>query len=416
MRILAACLNLVIRVTRKAARTPAWAARSIATLYRRAIHQLVFVLTEQYWLIDYLPKNSTGNESVLLVRLDLIGDFVIWLDAAKEFRNVYPNKRIVLYANSTWAALAEKLSYWDQVIAVDVPRLREDHLYRLGVLTQTHWRGFGIAIQPTYSREYVGDLVIRATRAAQRIAHVGDTNNITPDNKVNSDGWYTRLVCETGSPEVEFAINAVLIRALGYVGFKSALPTLPVLETLPGHMKIDTPYCVIVPGASWAPKTWPIHNFAQVAQHIQSQNGLKIVLCGTANEQTLCHQLALACGVDVFDFSGKTSLSQFVELIRHATLVVANDSSAVHIAAATGVRAICVLGGGHYGRFLPYQLETSSVPECMPTVLNEDMECYGCHWRCKYLTEPEQLVPCVSRVSFHRVVSACSWALTDQAF
>jgi ADP-heptose:LPS heptosyltransferase len=414
MTTLADCLNLVRRVARKAARTLAWAARSIAILYRRAIHQLVLVLTEQYWLIDYLPKKSTGNESVLLVRLDLIGDFVIWLDAAKEFKGLYPNKRIVLYANSTWAALAEKLSYWDQVIAVDVSRLRADHLYRLGLLIQTHLRGFGIAIQPTYSREYVGDLVIRATHAAQRIAHLGDTNNITPDLKRRSDVWYTRLISKVVQPKIEFTLNADLIRALGNLEFKSALPTLPVLENLPDEMKIDMPYCVIVPGASWAPKTWPIVNFAQVAQHIQRQHGLKIVLCGTTTEQALCQQLALACGGDVLDYAGKTSLCQFVEVIRNATLVVANDSSSVHIAAATDVQAICILGGGHYGRFLPYHLGISPAQYRLPKVLNEDMDCYGCDWRCKYLTQLGPLVPCVSRVSVERVVTACFSALMDQ--
>ena len=412
MTILAACLNLVRRVTRKAARTPAWVARSIATLYRRAIHQLVLVLTEQYWLIDYLPKNSTGNESVLLVRLDLIGDFVIWLDAAKEFRNLYPNKRLVLYANSTWAALAEKLSYWDQVIAVDVPRLREDHLYRLGVLTQTHWSGFAIAIQPTYSREYAGDLVIRATRAAQRIAHVGDTNNITLDNKVTADAWYTRLISRAPDPEVELIINAELIRALGNSNFESNVPVLTVLEELPAPLKIEAPYCVIVPGASWAPKTWPIESFAQVAQKLQG-HGLKIVLCGTPAEQLICRQLALVCGGDILDLSGKTTLIQLVEVIRHAALVVTNDSSAVHIAAATDTKSVCILGGGHYGRFLPYQLETSLVHRRLPTVLNEHMDCYGCRWRCTYLEAPTQLVPCVANVSLERVTNACVATLNE---
>jgi ADP-heptose:LPS heptosyltransferase len=409
-------LSLIKHAIQKIVRVPAWFVRSVTTHYRQAMYHLVLLLTERYWLIDYLPKRSTGKNSVLLVRLDLIGDFVIWLDAAKEFKSIYPNKNIMLYANSTWASLAEKLSHWDQVISVDVSRLRVDPLYRLSLLVQTHWRGFGIAIQPTYSREYVGDLVIRATQAAQRITHLGDTNNITPDHKTISDGWYTRLISATAGAEVEFTINAELIRALGNRGFKSALPTLPELETLPVGMKVESPYCVIVPGASWAPKTWPIGNFAQVAKQIQGQHGLKIVLCGTESERTLCQQLALACGGDVLNLAGKTSLSQFVELIRDSVIVVANDSSSVHIAAATGVRAVCVLGGGHYGRFLPYQLETSSVRGSLPTVLNEDMECYGCHWRCKYLMQPEQLVPCVSRVSFQLVVSACSRALTDQAF
>ena len=51
----------------------------LADLY----HQISLVLTERYWLIDYFPKKKAAREAVLLVRLDLIGDFVIWLDAAK---------------------------------------------------------------------------------------------------------------------------------------------------------------------------------------------------------------------------------------------------------------------------------------------------------------------------------------------
>jgi hypothetical protein len=132
------------------------------------------------------------------------------------------------------------------------------------------------------------------------------------------------------------------------------------------------------------------------------------VLCGTSNEQPICRQLALTCGGDVLDLAGKTTLIQLVEVIRHAALVVTNDSSAVHIAASTDTNAVCVLGGGHYGRFLPYQLEASSAYGRLPTVLNEFMNCYGCLWRCKYLDASTQLVPCVANVALERVASACA--------
>ena len=406
-------LNVVKRVIQKMARTPAWFVRSVATRYRQAVHHLVLLLVDRYWLIDYLPKTSIGKNSVLLVRLDLIGDFVIWLDAAKEFKNLYPNKRIVLYAHSSWAPLAEQLSYWDQVIAIDVPRLRSDDLYRLGFLIKTHYCGYAIAIQPTYSREYVGDLVVRATRAAQRNAHLGDTNNIIAERKLLSDAWYTQLIPPAISPEIEFTVNAELIRGLGDTKFKSNLPILPVLQDLPARLKIEVPYCVLVPGASWAPKIWPVENFALVAQKIRKEYGLKIVLCGTVSEQKVCQQLASMCDGDVADFSGQTTLIELVELIREAALVIANDSSAVHIAAATATQAVCVLGGGHYGRFLPYQVESPSEYRRLPIVLNETMSCYGCHWRCQYLTDAMQLVPCVSTVSFERVASACADVLSD---
>jgi ADP-heptose:LPS heptosyltransferase len=348
---------------------------------------------------------------MLLVRLDLIGDFVIWLDAAKELKKLYPNKYIVLYAHSSWASLAEQLSYWDQVIAVDVPRLRSDDLYRLGFLIKTHRCGFAIAIQPTYSREYVGDVVVRATQAEQRIAHLGDCNNITTERKLLSDTWYTRLIRTTGFPEVELTVNAELIRALGDRKFKSRLPSIPALQELPASLTIDGPYCVIVPGASWAAKIWPVENFAMVAQRIREQYRLKIVLCGTASEQSLCQQLARTCGGDIADFSGQTTLIELVELIRRAVLVIANDSSSVHIAAATDTHAVCILGGGHYGRFLPYQLESPSTDRRLPTVINDLMSCYGCHWRCQYLNDEVQFVPCVSNVTLESVTNACVDAL-----
>ena len=174
------------------------------------------------------------------------------------------------------------------------------------------------------------------------------------------------------------------------------------------------PYCVIVPGASWAPKTWPAENFAMIAQKIQVRHGVKVVLLGTASEQVICQQVAAVCGGDVLEIAGKTSLNQFVELIRHAALVISNDSSSGHIAAATGTRAVCILGGGHYGRFLPYQLEQPSDHQCLPIVINNEMDCYGCNWRCKYLIENGQVVPCVSDVALDRVISACERILLSQ--
>lgn len=404
---------LIRLALQKALRIPAWMMRRIMAQYKQALHHLVLLLTEKYWLIDYLPQKSEGNNAVLLVRLDLIGDFIIWLDAAKEFKNLYPNKHIVLYANSSWAPLAKHLSHWDEVISVDVDRLRADDFYRLGILIKTHLQGFGVAIHPIFSREYVGDLVIRATKAKHCVAHFGDCNNIAADTKLISDNWYSHLVPRSVESVVEFSVNATLIRALGNHDFRSGLPKLPQLEFLPPHLKIEMPYCLVVPGASWAPKIWSAENFAVIAQQIQARHGLKIVVSGTASEQVICQSVATACGGNVLEVSGKTSLTQFVELIRNAALVVSNDSSAVHIASATGTRVVCILGGGHFGRFLPYQLEQTTDSRRLPLVINKEMDCYGCNWRCKYLIESGQIVPCISNVAIDHVISACERILVS---
>jgi len=375
-------------------------------LLAHLLKSCITTLTDKYWLIDYLPKLKSGRESVLLVRLDLIGDFIIWLDAAKEMKKLYPKKRIVLYANAAWASLAEQLSYWDEVVSVDMGRLRSDDIYRLTLLCKVHVRGFEIVIQPTYSREYVSDLVVRASNARLRIGHLGDTNNISPENKEITDAWYTQLVPQIIFPEVELNINAELIRALGNKDFKSRLPQLKIPVELPAEFNIESEYCVLVPGASWAPKMWPAINFAELAAKINQSTELKIVLCGTQSERSICNQVSELSDVEMINLSGLTTLVQMIEIIRRASLVVANDSAAIHIAAATRTRSVCILGGGHFGRFLPYQPELIESDHPLPIAVFQPMECYGCRWRCRYPLSQHDVVPCISGIDVAQVKKA----------
>ena len=400
--------QLLKKFVKKIVHWPARARHLLPISYGWAIHQMTMILTERYWLMDYLPRLRSKCGGVMLVRLDLIGDFIIWLDAAKEFRALYPEQRIVLFANATWANVAERLPYWDEVVSIDVPRLRTDDWYRLCVLLQIQRRHFDIAIQPTYSREYVGDLCVRAANFAQRIAHIGDDNNIQPVLKAKSDAWYTNVVPEKISTIVELTHNANLIRHLGKSEFKSRMPRIGRLEDLPRTLKIDAPYCLIAPGASWTPKMWPASNFGHLAQQISQELKLTIVLCGTSAEKKICDQVASSTGATVVNLAGKTTLIEMIELIRSAQLVIANDSAAIHIAAATNTPAVCILGGGHFGRFLPYQPEISQNSSSLPKIAFNKMDCYGCRWTCQYLeSQSSGVVPCISQVDPSIVLKSC---------
>lgn len=395
-------------IKRKIRRIPSWLKQKALHIYAQAVHQFVLILTNKYWLIDYLPRYKSSRSTILLVRLDLIGDFIIWLDAAKEFRSLYPDKQIVLFANAVWADLADRLPYWDEVVRVDMTRLREDDFYRLKLLCATHARGFDIVIQPTYSREYAADLIVRAATARQRIGHLGDLNNISPENKAMTDSWYTQLVALGSHQEVELNINAQLIRELGNRNFKSRIPNLIKLIDLPLELIVKQPYCVIVPGASWGPKRWTVEKFAEIAKVLHVEHGLNIVLCGTSSERGLCNEIAKLSGNEVFNLAGQTTLIQMIEVIRDARLLIANDSASVHIAAATKTAAVCIVGGGHFGRFLPYEPEISEYDQVPPLLVWSPMDCYGCRWNCPYLLTPQQTVPCISEVTVAQVLAACT--------
>jgi ADP-heptose:LPS heptosyltransferase len=279
--------------------------------------------------------------------------------------------------------------------------------YRLRALILLRWRNFAIAIQPTFSREFVGDLVLRSTNAPARIGYSGDTNNISVKQKTSTDLWYSKLIIGDPACMMELIINAQFVRELGQKDFVSDVPFIPKIEpsllnSLPANL-----YIVIAPGASWQSKIWPLDQFAALVLQLNSTFDLHFVLCGDKNDRTLCESLAQKVNLhNLTNIAGQTNLIQLIEIIRGAILVVSNDSSPVHLAAATRTRAVCILGGGHFGRFLPYQVERST-PSPLPVALWSKMDCFGCRWRCKFAPQDGDVVPCVSSVALQEVIHSC---------
>ena len=58
-----------------------------------------------------MPPSRQDANAVLVVRLDEIGDFVLWLDAAAGLRRLFPGARIVLAGNEIWADLAGRICF-----------------------------------------------------------------------------------------------------------------------------------------------------------------------------------------------------------------------------------------------------------------------------------------------------------------
>jgi len=355
-------------------------------------------------------QNTPRGGGIALIRLDAIGDFFLWLDTAKEYRRLYPNQKITLIANAAWADLAKQLPYWDEVWPINIRHLDlRQPLKRWRLLRRIRQRGFLTAIQPTCSRVLLhGDSVVRATGAMQRIGSMGDLTNATASEHKTGNRWYTRLLPASSSPMMELLRNAEFVSHLGGTPHQAALAQFPRLATLPPALQPAAPYFIVFPGASWIGKQWPVGSFAAALLALQRRHGWQAVLCGAPNEAALCQAIAHAAAVNCINLAGETNLSELAEVIRGARLLIGNDTSAVHIAAAVDTPAVCILGGGHFGRFMPYP---DTVPGIKPVVAFEAMPCYHCNWRCNQPHDPNGSVPCISHISVETVLAAAEQAL-----
>ena len=388
-------------------------ARSKSLRLLLGVRGAVLLLADSCWLLFSEPGQGAARPKVLVIRLDRIGDFLLWLPAARALRELYPSDQyeLTLLAHPSWTDLATDQNIFDQVRALDVRRFVWSFAYRFGQLGWIRRAGFSAAIQARYSRElFVEDSLLRASGAANRIGFRRESGVETRFQRPISDCWYTTLL-ETGlSPVTELERNAQLVQALGLPAFQTTTPELRVTASPPSLG--GSLYYVLFPGASWDGKRWPQANFLEVARRLFRQTGWKGVICGGPGEESLGESMVAEAEVPLESWIGRTSLAQSAALIAGAQILIGNDTSGIHLAASVGTPSVCVLGGGHYGRFLPYPPVGGE--RALPLPVIKSMDCFGCGWQCVYPVEPGQPMPCVRDVSVDAVWQSVCKALRER--
>ncbi len=361
------------------------------------------------------------NQRVLIVRLDNIGDFVVWLDAARALAEHFGSKgiRTTLLASASWASFAEELALFDEVIALDQRAFKHNLRYRRTLLRAIRESRFGTVLQPTLNRvREMGDAVVRVSGAQERIGVALRPLRAGGRPGAAERKLYTRLLPAPPEAMSEMQANASLVRDLTGTNYGAKVAELHTVVNLGclgelAQLLPRSPYVVFFPGASAAGRQWPEERFAALARRCFEESGLPVLLCGGPADRAMAEAVAKAAGAGVTSLAGETSLQQLTTIIAGAQLLVSNETSAVHIAAAVGVPSVCIVGGGHYGRFVPYD-EKVGDHRPLPLVATRQMECFGCNWVCKFHPAKGKPMPCIEEIPMDTVWNLSAAVLTRQ--
>lgn len=350
-------------------------------------HLLSIVANEILFVFLYMRMRLANRQApdaggILLVRFSHIGDFVLWLDAAKEFRRVYPGEKITFLCDryKDVRVLAEKTGYFDEVIV-----LRTRGIGRLCGIRRAMGLSCRVAVNADPSRTVLSDLVVLAVRAQERIAQKADTTRMAKWQVRRSDRLYHKVICCGGIHTMELIRNAQFIRGLSNdTSFRAAIPRIaPLLpqEEVRERLHLPERYFVLCPGGEAPQKYWEAQKYAAVLKEIfELDRGICCVAAGTAGEEKELEKISRYVKEKgrVFSLIGKTSLAEYIELIRHAEFLLSNDTSAAHIAAAAGTQAVVVAQSWDWGRFYPYRVERHTQAECCPVSVHAHRACAGC--------------------------------------
>ncbi len=112
------------------------------------------------------------------------------------------------------------------------------------------------------------------------------------------------------------------------------------LDMIRGDSKI-----AIIPGAArGASKQWPAERFVELGKRLVAESSASIFVLGAPAERPLCESVSSAIGSNAISLAGKTSVQQWIAFLASVNLVVANDSGAMHVAAAFNTRTVAIFG------------------------------------------------------------------------
>ena len=327
--------------------------KKISSIISNFYNYLLFLLMD---FIIKRKKNTSNPGKILLIKLDSIGDYILFRNFIPILRDKYKNNKITFCGNSEIEELVLSLDkeYFDEFIWINRLKFLNNPFYKYRILKNLYARGFESAINTAYTREILfGDQMIKTSSAKNRIGSTGSPDQ-KKRTKLLTDRFYTELLPQTESNLFEFFRNKEFFELLlnTAIDIKSPAITPPDNDN---EFNLNK-YVILFPGAKDDWRSWSSENFAIIGNYIINNSAYNIVIAGSSNDKIRAEKIIL--GIDqkgrVKNLAGKTSIIGLIKLLASSDLLVSNDTGAVHIAAALNKKFICISNGNHIGRFHPY--------------------------------------------------------------
>jgi ADP-heptose:LPS heptosyltransferase len=304
-----------------------------------------------------MPERS---EHIIISRTDSIGDVMLTLPLAGLLKQRFPNSYLTFLGRNYTIPVLECCPHIDRILTLEQ-------------LTANGESGAVLMLRQLHADAFVH--VFPVLRIAKWASAAGIDHRIGTSHR-----WWNWLYCNhrpsfsrRKSDLHEAQLNVKLLAPFGYplvplikdlVKFKSFRPPLPdqrVKELLTSPKK----KVILHPMSSGSAVEWGLDRFTELIRLLHPAY-FQIIITGTETEAEQYRSSLPIDQPNVIDAGGKLSLHQLIALIGQADALVAASTGPLHIAAASGIRAIGLYANVrpiHPGRWAPIGRDTHSLFE-----------------------------------------------------
>ncbi len=275
---------------------------------------------------DSSPKN------ILIVRTDRIGDVVLSLPVASIIKEYYPDCKVSFLIRDYTKALTEANRFIDETIVVKEKNSKFKIFENVKLIKKYNF-DVVIILYPTFVISFIMFLagIKKRVGTGYRLYSFLFTDKIYEHRK------------DAKKHELEY--NFSLLKSIGIdfqpgidnVKFNLILSesSLNKIDKLlqSNDIKSEDRFIIIHPGSGGSAVDLPINKFKELITHLSDFN-MKIILTGSKSEIGLCEELKFY--ENVKNFAGLLTLQELTALISKSSLLIANSTGPIHIAAALG--------------------------------------------------------------------------------
>jgi heptosyltransferase-2 len=308
-----------------------------------------------------------------------VGDAVMTVPALRELRRVLPDAHITLATRSWAEGLFKDADFLDDLLIYD----RRPRDLRAVARQTREWRRCSFDLALLFQNAFEAALIASAARVPLRIGYATDGRSPLLTHAVPLPAWrderhevfyYLNLVAELerllyGASTLEerdpqFALDISETRKAQAREFLSAK-----------DVRLERPLVALCPGSTNSrAKRWPAESYAALADRFISEADAQVLLIGSPDEVEVSREVAGRMRHQPVFLTGQTDLSQAIEVLSLADVLITNDTGPAHIAAALNRPTLVIFGPTDPRTTRPYSPRAEIIrrpPECAPCMLRD---------------------------------------------
>src|SRR5271166_6656777 len=316
-------------------------------------------LLARFWRTYFGEKSKSGlprrgRLSVIVFRLDALGDVVMTTPLFRELKRAFPNSHCTVVVQNAYRPLLITNPHIDEVLAM--PEVRAAYLpgraRKLLAAMLLYWRclrrrHYDVAVSPRWDLdEHLATLLCLLTNATERM---GYTEKVSPLKERLNRGFDAAFsICLPPGPlQHEVMRNLAIVKALGGAVQETCLEVRlterdrEFASRLLANVPASTTLIALGIGARSTGRRWPLNRYAERVSRLASDiRGRPVIFC-SAGERGEALKLAKLLSRETIILSG-AQLREACAVLERCHLFIGNDSGCAHLAAAMGCKTIVI--------------------------------------------------------------------------